>query len=912
MVSEPEQLYRDNGRFGSNQLIRSARSPWHHLGGVTNDAQAMDMNQRRQSKPLVLDHRTTPEVSMLNHNTPNSIDERRWGRYLERFPKVKTENSKVVPPPPMIVLQRSNDPAPTSVILAPEKMDISTVSSLSHSSVPNVDRDQYSTISRWRESQLLQTGANPQSATKITRKLEGLIQSWVTTMEAQQNHDATKEQRRFERIRNVNGEGKSQKQVALNDLDGITLEREISYLLDRLASLNTLLEGSTSDPVLGARFRAYAVLSDEAHQSWAETSKTANHKSGGPLYEPLTLRQLLLERLYNSGMSCQKPSFATKLVGRNGLDEPLTKREIEKFKGQMNGDYDSIKFSYAADIYICAVCELPKFRFRGQENWGKVVDDFHHTLASCPGEKQIVCRKCYGEAVLQNIYHMWWQSIGNDLGVWMQCPVENCRHPLPSELFQQNTTSQTLKSLLDRNDVNHHILTFSRVIRIREELSKFLPEIDEVGMWICSKLQKRLKEVEHARKLVSARSSLTKVEDLDIKVLPVHHVKKDVIGKVPIFTGLLWKVPKECCICMEEYQEYDNLRTGDSTWKTIATEFAGEWTWQIFHFPTKEILSCGHPFDICRACIAAHIKAQITREGGCVNDIRCPYSSCERVLTHNELQHLASPADFAKYDQLCTIEALTDDKSFVWCLRKGCGSGASYVPITPNSKLQLIHCHECQFRMCFEHKCPWHEGMTCAELVDSERCQESQNWIMRNTKPCPGCNIRIQKGEACFHMRCPRPNCKYEFCWECLADWKEIYEIRSVYGPSYNRQAHRTGCPFRDAHAPMPFNRLTAVCYAEKQHVNHQVTATPVSGLSHALWQMLQHRSSRVHPQYGVEYVSNELYLSFQWSELYRCSATALYFGDSMAVRLNFAGIHLYSSPPKHHGRHVGEVQGLV
>lgn len=41
--------------------------------------------------------------------------------------------------------------------------------------------------------------------------------------------------------------------------------------------------------------------------------------------------------------------------------------------------------------------------------------------------------------------------------------------------------------------------------------------------------------------------------------------------------------------------------------------------------------------------------------------------------------------------------------------------------------------------------------------------------------------------------------CHYEFCWLCLANWKEIV-MQPVTGGriTYNMQAHKEGCWFRE------------------------------------------------------------------------------------------------------------------
>lgn len=45
-------------------------------------------------------------------------------------------------------------------------------------------------------------------------------------------------------------------------------------------------------------------------------------------------------------------------------------------------------------------------------------------------------------------------------------------------------------------------------------------------------------------------------------------------------------------------------------------------------------------------------------------------------------------------------------------------------------------------------------------------------WMKTNTRPCPECKAPIEKMDGCNHMTCKNRNCKYEFCWICMQDWK--------------------------------------------------------------------------------------------------------------------------------------------
>lgn len=57
--------------------------------------------------------------------------------------------------------------------------------------------------------------------------------------------------------------------------------------------------------------------------------------------------------------------------------------------------------------------------------------------------------------------------------------------------------------------------------------------------------------------------------------------------------------------------------------------------------------------------------------------------------------------------------------------------------------------------------------------LENKVVMELMEWFQ-----CPRCHICIEKNGGCNHMQCY--NCKHDFCWMCLGDWKshgsEYYE----------------------------------------------------------------------------------------------------------------------------------------
>lgn len=89
----------------------------------------------------------------------------------------------------------------------------------------------------------------------------------------------------------------------------------------------------------------------------------------------------------------------------------------------------------------------------------------------------------------------------------------------------------------------------------------------------------------------------------------------------------------------------------------------------------------------------------------------------------------------------------------------------------------------CGEKFCFKCGKEDHMPSTCDQLqkwVDKE-ASDSENftWLRANTKPCPKCKTNIEKNQGCNHMHCS--NCKHDFCWLCLTEWKKHGSVTGGY-----------------------------------------------------------------------------------------------------------------------------------
>ncbi|CAD0111262.1 unnamed protein product, partial [Aureobasidium uvarum] len=64
--------------------------------------------------------------------------------------------------------------------------------------------------------------------------------------------------------------------------------------------------------------------------------------------------------------------------------------------------------------------------------------------------------------------------------------------------------------------------------------------------------------------------------------------------------------------------------------------------------------------------------------------------------------------------------------------------------------------------------------------------EQSEATIASITKPCPKCKVRIEIDGGCDHMTCAQ--CSYEFCFECLADYKKILK--------HDNRRHKRACVY--------------------------------------------------------------------------------------------------------------------
>eukprot|EP00128_Syssomonas_multiformis_P004428 Colp12_sorted_trinity150504_noHs@293 len=178
---------------------------------------------------------------------------------------------------------------------------------------------------------------------------------------------------------------------------------------------------------------------------------------------------------------------------------------------------------------------------------------------------------------------------------------------------------------------------------------------------------------------------------------------------------------------------------------------------------------CKHVPWLCIDCAKQYINVHCED-----SSINCSFQGCKVELSFDEIQAMADPQTFRKYDAALLKKALVIEKGYVECPYPECGKGQ--IQELGNQQQFRATCIYCKQLFCTFHKLPWHTGLTC-EAYDARQIgeQSSIRFIRENAKKCPKCDVPIEKNDGCNHMTCSR--CRHEFCWLCLSDWATVRKV---------------------------------------------------------------------------------------------------------------------------------------
>ena len=185
------------------------------------------------------------------------------------------------------------------------------------------------------------------------------------------------------------------------------------------------------------------------------------------------------------------------------------------------------------------------------------------------------------------------------------------------------------------------------------------------------------------------------------------------------------------------------------------------------NYSRKDMIGADCCHYLCTKCYENYLTESISQG---VESIftKCPFPECKILVPQDLFKTLVSQASFERYRKFIFNSFVDNQRDVKWCPATGCTNAAVY----PKRQAREIIC-KCGYSWCFACANETHRPLSC-ELLAKWNCKlkrdDSQTWLLANTKTCPKCKNSIEKNLGCMHMTC---KCKYEFCWLCLGDWKK-------------------------------------------------------------------------------------------------------------------------------------------
>ncbi|KAF7992175.1 hypothetical protein HCN44_001500 [Aphidius gifuensis] len=195
----------------------------------------------------------------------------------------------------------------------------------------------------------------------------------------------------------------------------------------------------------------------------------------------------------------------------------------------------------------------------------------------------------------------------------------------------------------------------------------------------------------------------------------------------------------------------------------------------IYSADKFSILTCGDAF--CKDCWCMHFEVQITQ--GISTGIQCMAQNCKVLVPEDFVLSLLTKSNMRdKYQHFAFRDYVKNHPQLRFCPGPNC----SVIVKSNELRAKRVLCYSCKTIFCFRCGIDYHAPTDCSIIKKwMTKCaddSETANYISAHTKDCPKCRICIEKNGGCNHMQCYQ--CKHEFCWMCLNDWKahgsEYYE----------------------------------------------------------------------------------------------------------------------------------------
>jgi hypothetical protein len=198
---------------------------------------------------------------------------------------------------------------------------------------------------------------------------------------------------------------------------------------------------------------------------------------------------------------------------------------------------------------------------------------------------------------------------------------------------------------------------------------------------------------------------------------------------------------------------------------------------------------CGYS-DMCNPCLEGMVDTAIKEQT--TNALRCPNQGCAQGMPQEQVHIIVrnNTDKFDAYCQVCTNEWVNRQRNSRHC--PGIDCTFSYLF---EGNAQIITCQQCNITYCSDCRINHSRNMSCAEARENQELGKDATKAERDTaamlgsiaKPCPQCNLYIERTVGCDHMTCR--GCQHEFCWVCGQDFWPNNQRGGGHHPIHCQQA---------------------------------------------------------------------------------------------------------------------------
>ncbi|KAL6773642.1 hypothetical protein ACKKBG_A21960 [Auxenochlorella protothecoides x Auxenochlorella symbiontica] len=212
---------------------------------------------------------------------------------------------------------------------------------------------------------------------------------------------------------------------------------------------------------------------------------------------------------------------------------------------------------------------------------------------------------------------------------------------------------------------------------------------------------------------------------------------------------------------------------------------------ETFPATSMHAAACGHRY--CKDCWTGYVHTAVESGPKCL-DLRCPDPECSVLVPDAILDAVADDSHKARWRKFLLESFVEMQSGLTWCPAPDCGRAAEAMSVPVTAALDVI-C-DCGSKYCFKCKQEAHRPVDCSTvnlwIIRDSKESENMTWILANTKNCPNCKRHIEKNQGCMHMTCSQ--CRHEFCWLCLGDWRKHNEnTGGYYGCNMYQKARQNG-----------------------------------------------------------------------------------------------------------------------